>query len=104
MNDDNTFNYIGLKDIAGNKIFKDSSIVEFELKDFCPCKIMEMDCECEIYTKYRGYFTFNYNQLAYDIVLLNNKKIKTVYNRKFKNIKNIKIIDTIQKNKLALIK
>ena len=96
--------YIGLKDIEDNKIYADSSIVEFELKDFCPCEVMEMDCECEIYTKCRGYFNFNYTQLAYDIILFNSEKIKITYNRRFYDIKNIKIIDTIQENKLGLIK
>lgn len=58
---DEMFRDIGLKDINNNKIYANSSIIEFELKDYCPCEVMEMDCECNNYTKHKGYFTFNYS-------------------------------------------
>lgn len=79
--------YIGKTDINDKKIYAESSIVEFLFNDGT------------VYT--RGYFVFNKKFLSYFVYDLEDKK-----HYKFNNfISNyIKIIDTIQENKLGLIK
>lgn len=90
-----SFNYIGLNDINNNKIYADCSIVEFTYEgDFKPVTL-------------QGYFSFDDELLCYKINLL--PKLDYGVNKlfyfeaKFKyRISGIKIIDTIQENKLGL--
>jgi len=84
--------YIGIEDINNNKIYADSSIIEFE----------------HLKKQIKGYFWFDKYELRYKIVIDISlsfggiTKLTTVeYNQ---DIKNIKIIDTIQQKKLGLIK
>lgn len=84
------FRDIGLKDINGKSIYADSSIIEFfdHKQDY-----------------FKGYFTFNIKKLAYEIIIfgLNEDFIDIITYCK-DDITNLKIIDTIQENKLGLIK
>lgn len=80
---------IGLKDINGKSIYADCSIVEFE---------WGQDRHNII-----GYFTFNQEYLSYEIIMLNTQKGKSMCYAPH-NCFNFKIIDTIQENKLGLIK
>ena len=86
-------NYIGKKDINDEKIYADSSIVEFEALNGINTRI-------EIET---GVFRYNSTSLRYEIQLIIDGKYgcQYVYN---KYVVNLKIIDTIQENKLGLIK
>ena len=85
------FNYIGLKDIEDKKIYADSSIVEFNVIDETKKQI--------------GYFSFDQTILSYVIELLPKPRGGTIaYKYSGWTIQNIKIIDTIQENKLGLIK
>lgn len=88
-------NYIGKKDIEGKKIYANYSIVEF-------------DYSGDPYTvKIQGYFYFNTDALFYEIRGVNyknNKSEKLEYCINEHKISNLKIIDTIQENKLGLIK
>lgn len=79
------FQYIGKIDISGNKIYADCSIAEFYFQD----------------KKMQGYFNFNKELLSYRIICFNGWKIGFGVN--IEDINNIKIIDTIQENKLGLI-
>ena len=79
---------IGLKDINGKTIYADSSIVEFK----------------NIGSNYTGYFTFDLVKLCYKIIVLDIKSVRKEFIFNSNNIENIKIIDTIQENKLGLIK
>ena len=79
---------IGLKDINGKSIYADSSIVEFKNID----------------SNYTGYFTFDLVKLCYKIIVLDIKSVRKEFIFNSNNIENIKIIDTIQENKLGLIK
>ena len=79
---------IGLKDINGKSIYADSSIVEFK----------------NIGSNYTGYFTFDLVKLCYKIIVLDIKSVRKEFIFNSNNIENIKIIDTIQQNKLGLIK
>lgn len=92
--------YIGKKHIEGNKIYADSSIVEFEIRlRTCTLPII-------------GYFQWNNRLLNYQIIVLDDKGDDgKVYGGKIipystysSEIFDIKIIDTIQENKLGLIK
>lgn len=87
------FRSILKQDINGQEIYADCSIVEFELdKTFG-----------EISKLQKGYFSYNNDYLCYDWVdLTNNRKVRLGLH--FNQLKNIKIIDTIQENKLGLIK
>lgn len=84
-------NYIGLNDIDGKKIYADSSIVEFEYgsKNNRHKKI--------------GVYVYDKNIAGYYICDINNKNIAIAHHLSYP-ITNIKIIDTIQENKLGLIK
>ncbi len=82
-NDYTLHQYIGKTDINGNKIYADSSIVEFNILD----------------SKYRGFFTYNSARLRYEIEISSKESI--IYDG---GVKDFKIIDTIQENKLGLIK
>ena len=81
-------NDTGLKDINGKSIYADSSIVEFK----------------NIGSNYNGYFTFDIVKLCYKIIVLDIKSVRKEFIFNSNNIENIKIIDTIQQNKLGLIK
>lgn len=89
-----SFDYIGLNDINNNKIYADCSIVEF---DFL---IDGNGFTTFVWKKYKGYFYFCENTLSYKIKTFDNKKAS--YSKR--SVKNLKIIDTIQENKLGLIK
>lgn len=78
------FQDIGIEDINNNPIYADCSIVEFEY----------------LGDKYKGYFRYNNNFARYDLVLLSQKDTCVIDD----NFQNFKIIDTIQENKLGLIK
>ncbi len=81
------FQYIGKKDIENNKIYADCSIVEWEHQE----------------QKYQGYFNFNKKYLRYEIhpfVDFETTPIEFFYIQE----KSFKIIDTIQENRLGLIK
>lgn len=83
------FEHTELYDLSGNKIYADCSIVEFE---------WGQDKHNII-----GYFTFNKEFLQYEIIMLNVQKNKSLAYSPH-NCFNFKIIDTIQENKLGLIK
>ena len=76
---------VGLKDINGKSIYADSSIVEFEHKD----------------KKLQGFFRYSKMRLSYVIEDLYNDMGEMVYDG---SQNNFKIIDTIQENKLGLMK
>ena len=84
-----SFDYIGLNDINNNKIYADCSIVEFQW----------VNGFGNIQTDW-GVFKYDLDYLQYLIYEenedINKSSIKEVFN--------IKIIDTIQENKLGLIK
>lgn len=98
---------IGLKDINGKSIYADCSIVEFEHKYTQRCKK-----ENGIYTLenfhtqkteiLQGYFVWNNDELKYEINILNHDFFICL--DFINSMKNFKIIDTIQENKLGLIK
>jgi len=77
------FNYIGKTDIEGNKIYADSSIVEF---------MMSGD-------KKRAYITWDDIQLMYDFVITNEGEFRCSYVDIYQKIYNLKIIGTLQENK-----
>jgi len=91
----NTFKYfrnIGLKDINGKRIYADSSIVEFDYKYLSG--LVEKCIGCFIYDK---------EDLLYTIKLIGTPSKNCIDYLK-SSMKNFKIIDTIQENKLRLIK
>lgn len=79
----------GLKDIDNKKIYADCSIVEFR------CKIWGNSINTN-----KGYFQFNNTTLRYVIVSMCGRTIS--YDIDY--ISDLKAIDTIQENKLGLIK
>lgn len=83
------FKDIGLKDINGKSIYADSSIVEFEYK--------------ALQTKVKGYFKYSNITLGYHLHLLEGF-IGRAFRFDYEYMYNFKIIDTIQENKLGLIK
>lgn len=103
-------NDIGLKDIKGKSIYADSSIVEFKLKDdviFADFTSAKPTIWNEI--KMIGYFVFNNEDLRYEIDIVDWEKNKTKSNfvglyYNLATMSQFKIIDTIQENKLGLIK
>ena len=92
------FPYIGKKDINGKKIYADSSIVEFMLTR--ESQIGSMSNEFK--TKKRGFISFNVEKSSCEIKTLGD--FKDIYNFIENEICDLKIIDTIQQNKLGLIK
>ena len=92
--------YIGKTDINGKKIYADCSIVEFDFR------YIEI-CDLEPW-KLVGYFKFNINTLRYEIKILDIKNENKIAWRSLDYdedlMSNIKIIDTVQENKLGLIK
>jgi len=90
-------NYIGLKDINNNKIYADSSIVELQIDD---------DFSNDHFTstephKFIGVVRFDY--LGARVEDINDKTTVWFYEIENNEI-DIKIIDTVQQNKLGLIK
>jgi len=83
------FSYVGIDDIDMQRVYADCSIVEFEWGQ----------------NKHNiiGYFTYNKEYLCYEIIMINAQKGKSMCYAPH-NCFNIKIIDTIQENKLGLIK
>ncbi len=76
--------YIGKKDINDEKIYADSSIVELEYMT----------------DKYKGTISYNNDFCCYQIILMDTDDKVSINDF----VSNIKIIDTIQENKLGLIK
>jgi hypothetical protein len=81
---------IGLTDIDGKKIYADCSIVEFEFGTGGE------------YHKMTGYFSYNNQTLRYEIKDVNKREAIYLWTGYIE--KEIKIIDTVQENKLGLIK
>jgi len=79
------FENIGLKDINKKSIYADSSVVEM---------YMGLD-------SFIGYYTYNKNKAHYEFIIIDGCD-----NDSFGNIigSSLKIIDTIQENKLGLVK
>ena len=93
-------NYIGKTDIEGNKIYADSSIVEF---DYIYIETIGKQSDK---ARVKGYFTFNNDTLAYDLIFFHNW-IDSMPNYWFnmhmkkedaRRASNFKIIDTLQEN------
>ena len=87
-----TFLPLGLKDINDKKIYADSSIVKFKWVE-----------------EYIGYFTYNTDSVRYEIIILKRPtEIKGAMFNTFDYdqyaMKDFKVIDTIQENKLGLLK
>jgi len=85
-----TFSYTGKTDIDGNKIYADSSIVEFDF---------------ETEEKIVGYFTYNKEWLRFDFVApLERCCVKPKADMAYipSYFKNLKIIGTLQENKELL--
>ena len=83
---------IRLKDINGKNIYADNSIVEFD------------KYSCGHSEQLKGFFRES-SPMIFQIVILDNDIWNVLYWHEFRHsIKNIKIIDTIQENKLGLIK
>lgn len=91
---------IGKRDINGNKIYADSSIIEFEYPKYKVGTTIQ-----DGYNTYIGHFKFNDNTLSYMVYTKNadDSGYRWHFADIFSQIKNIKIIDTIQENKLGLI-
>jgi len=87
--------YIGKTDINGKKIYADSSIVEFDFRGFGEHKS----------SRYHGVVVWNSDRCRYDIKTFSHED-EFVFDlgKCTDRIDNIKIIDTIQENKLGLIK
>ncbi len=85
--------YIGKKDINDKKIYSDCSIVEFEVIKGVIIK---------------GFFYFDTDDLSYSIKVISDDTgiitKKEQYNLSYQKDFIFKIIDTIQENKLGLIK
>jgi len=90
LKDINVFAYIGLNDIDDKKIYADCSIIEFEFGTGGE------------YHKMTGYFSYNNQTLRYEIKDVNKREAIYLWTGYIE--KEIKIIDTIQENKLGLIK
>ena len=86
LNDLTTHTFIGKTDTQGNKIYADSSIVEFEHKNHSSYNTFKL----------KGVFKFNMKELRYFIECFTGHKISYDSKQKFK------IIDTLQENKLGL--
>ena len=96
VNSKSFFNYIGKKDINDKKIYAESSIIEFEWRESLKLDLMPTE-------HVKGYFYYNKNTLSYRLIPLNVGSERTEY-CDLNKVSNIKIIDSIQENKLGLIK
>ena len=81
---------IGKTDINNKKIYADSSIVEFKYKSNHPLSILKEE---------KGVFIFYNPLLQYCIRTFEENELYTI-----QGLRDLKIIDTIQENKLGLIK
>lgn len=87
-------NYIGKNDINNNKIYADCSIVEFGFIGFGESKIVT----------YQGFAKWNSDKYRYDIeVISHSDRFVFDLGKCIDRISNLKIIDTMQENKLGLI-
>ena len=84
-------NYIGLTDIDCKKIYADCSIVEFYFGN-----------NLEEERLLTGYFSFNNENLRYQIKDINTKEAIYLWTGYIES--GLTVIDTIQENKLGLIK
>ena len=85
---------VGLKDINNNKIYADCSIVEFGFIGFGESKIVT----------YQGFAKWNSDKYRYDIeVISHSDRFVFDLGKCIDRISNLKIIDTMQENKLGLI-
>ena len=91
--------YIEKKDINNKKIYAEKSIFEFDLVE-----LNIADEETGVRNKYNGYFKYDIDTLSYVIFFDRGNKFldRIVYCPS--RIQNIKTVDTIQENKLGLIK
>lgn len=94
------FQYIGKKDTEGNKIYADSSIVEFIYQGE---QIPVHGARVHHTISLVGFFTYDNEEARYEVDILNNSEYVCLNFDSLK-FKDIKIIDTIQENKLGLIK
>lgn len=85
--------FVGLHDVEGKQIYADSSVVEFEFVGYLSKRHI-----------LRGYFIFDNEQLRYKIKIINKEWSKDFLIYDYKFCSNFKIIDTIQENKLGLVK
>ena len=100
-------NDIGLKDINGKSIYADCSIVEFEHKYRTRTRTFNGFLNSQSFAKeqcelLQGFFTWNSDKLRYEIDILNHDFFICL--DFVSTMKNFKIIDTIQENRLGLIK
>ncbi len=86
------FPYIGKTDINNKKIYADCSIAKAELEI------------CHITVTKIGYFSKNEETCAYELKTLGNGVAVESFDFYNFDIRNIEIIDTLQENKLGLIK
>jgi len=89
---------VGIKDINNKKIYADSSIVEF---DYFDLNLKGEECNKNTY---KGYFSWHIDTLSYFIHYDCGNEIFNQVQYCPSKFKNFKIIDTIQENKLGLIK
>lgn len=94
--------YIGKTDIYGNKIYADSSIVEFEYEDRIPTLIDD-----DVIIKFTAYFEYNIDELRCELIILDydRTKTKSIYSVLSYNMdlmKNLKVIGTLQENQELL--
>ena len=93
-----SFNCIGKTDINNKKIYADCSIVEFSVCSLEPFSKKKQ-------TKRIGKVRYCNSTCAYEIVVINMSRIEYYdFSGMAFEISDIKIIDTIQENKLGLIK
>lgn len=91
--DTEAFKYIGKKDTNRNKIYENSSIVEIKLHESDSLKYHN--------PLIRGYFIYDIEKCCYSIQSIMCNKVFAFHAIPFYDY--IKIIDTIQENKLGLI-
>ena len=93
--------YIGKTDIDNKKIYADSSIVELKKTERIPYRRNEH--EIDILT---GYFTYSETELRYKLIVYKTSLQKYSYGDldfNDRKMSELKIIDTIQENKLGLL-
>ena len=83
------FTNIGMEDINGKSIYADSSIIECEYK--------------ALRKKVKGYFKYSDITLGYHLHLL-ERSTGRAFRFDYEYMYDFKIIDTVQENKLGLIK
>jgi len=88
----------GIKDINNKSIYAESSIVELLVHR----ESANINDYREFAVSKRGYFKYNKELLCYEIVGIS--PFGEHYNLSLNEVSNFEIIDTIQENKLGLIK